>query len=247
MIRRLTILTALLTLCSLELGAQRIDRGYGESGASPIVFAPKGSWMLGGSAQFSAHSNQDFRIAVLDGLNSQGYSLSASPAFCYMLRDNMGAGVKLGYKRQQLDLGSAGISVAGTDLNWNDYFALNHDMVASIFLRNYIPIDRSGRIAMYADVQLKGTVGQSKVADSHSGQTVGTYSENHSTVLGVNPGAVIFFTKHFAFDANLEVLGLGYTVTRQTHNQINTGDRTTSNFSFMLNLLALNFGLYYYL
>lgn len=238
---------ALTALCPLGLGAQRIDRGYSESGATPVIFAPKGSWMLGGSAQFSSHANANFGIAVIDGVHSDGLKLSISPAFCYMLKNNMGIGVKAGYKRQVLDLSSASVSVAGTELSWSDYYAINQDFASAVFLRNYIPIDRSGRLAMYVDVQLKGTKGQSKVSDSHTGDTIGTFSQSYSAVLGVNPGAVVFFTRHFAFDANLEVLGLGYSSTRQTHNQIDTGARRSTDFSFMLNLLALNFGLYYYL
>lgn len=247
MFRKLTIILALAVLCPAGLSAQRIDRGYSGDSSAPVVFAPANTWMLGGSAQFSTHANDNYALTVLDGVNSGGYKLALSPAFCYMLKDNTGLGIKTGYARQDLDLRSAGLSAAGTDMSWKDYYAMKQDFMAAVFLRNYIPIDRSGRIAMYADVQLKGSTGQSKVADSHTGHTVGTYSKNYSAVLGVNPGAVVFFTRHFAFDANLEVLGLGYTSTSQTHNQIEEGRRNTTNFSFMLNLLALNFGLYYYL
>lgn len=235
-------------LCAFSAEAQHIiDRGYGDDGKKAIIFAPKGSWQLGGSTNFSSHQNDNFRVAVLEGINSTGYSLDFRPSFCYMIKDNVGLGVMAGYGRDMMDLESANVNVAGTAMDWENYYLLNHKLSSAVFMRTFIPIDQTGRAALYVDLRLNGKFGQNKVTDLQGDNTVGTWSKTTGLGLSVNPGASFLLTRHFAIQAGLQVFNVGYSVTKQVHNQVATGELGSSDFSYAIDILALNFGLFYYL
>lgn len=247
MLKKVLTMVFPLLLIAVSAGAQQMDRGYLTKGRRDLVFAPKGSWFLGGSAGFSNHDHDSYSITVLEGVDSKGYKLNVDPTFGYLIKDNVAAGVKLSYGRNYLDLDSASLSVAGTDLSWNDYFLLEHNMAASLFLRNYIPIGNSGRLAVYVDLQLTGKGGQGKVIDDRKGDMTGTYTKRHGASISVNPGGALLLSKHFGIDASIKVLNVGYDVTSQSHNQVANGEIKSADFSYNLDLLSLNLGLYYYL
>ena len=91
----LSVLFLILGTFSAE--GQKLDRGIDLS--SQPCFIKKGTWMVGGGASYMLHNNDNSRLLVVNGIKSTGYTLSVSPAFCYMFKDNMGVGVRVGYRR----------------------------------------------------------------------------------------------------------------------------------------------------
>ena len=122
---KIATVSALLLLLSLfRAEGQKLDRGIDLS--SQPCFIKKGTWMIGGGASYMLHDNDNSRLLVVNGIKSTGYTLSVSPAFCYMVKDNLGVGVRMGYKRNMLQLDSAKIKFEDVDLSVSDYHKISH-------------------------------------------------------------------------------------------------------------------------
>ncbi len=241
----LPALLALLALLSpLAARAQKLDRGI-DLGSQP-VFIPKGTWMVGGGAKYSLHNSSNSSLLVVSGINSTGYSLSISPAFCYMIRDNIGVGVRLGYRRNMFQLDSAKVSLGDIGLSASNFHRLSHNFEIQGIGRYYIPVAGLKRIGLFNEMQLAYSAGQGKILDGHD-TAEATYETSNSIGINVCPGFMAFVTDKLAIDVSVNMLGLQFDWTRQTHNQVAEGSRGTSLVNFKVNLLAIGFSLYYYL
>ena len=58
---------------------------------------------------------------------------------------------------------------------------------------------------------------------------------------------IAFVNDHLAVELNVGMLGLKYSQTDQIHNQVETGTRRASQINFNVNILAIGFGVAYYL
>lgn len=238
------------TVCFLAIGiqhaeAQKYDRGYDNS--HQVTFAPKGTFMIGGNARYSYHSMSNYSFLVVDGINSEGYTISATPTFLYMIRDNIGVGASLSYGRTLLDLASADLSVSEISMSVRDYYRLSQSFGGSLAFRPYIPLGHSGRFSMFAQVGLGFSVGQVKNTAKVDSQVKGTFTSQYKMIVGVNPGFTAFITNHLAMEVSIGVLGFNYFWTDQSHNQVATGSSSNSNASFTLNLASIAVGFAYYL
>lgn len=228
----------------LSAQAQRYDRGFD---LNSTTFTKKGTWMIGGQVAYSTHKNEDYHFLIIEDINSTGYRFTVSPMFCYMVRDNMGLGMRFGYGRNLLKVDSASLSIDEIDINVKDYYTLSHDFSAMAIYRNYIPLGESKRFALFNETQLAYSTGQAKLIDGHGTSIVGTYEKSNSLSLGLNPGMVAFINDHVAVEVNVGMLGLQYTSVDQTHNQVYKGSRETTQINFKVNILSIGFGLAYYL
>ncbi len=224
---------------------QKLDRGIDISSQS--CFIRKGTWMIGGGARYNLHNNDRARFLVVSGVNSSGYTLSVSPAFCYMFKDNFGAGVRIGYKRNMFQLDSASFSFGDTDLGLSDYHKINHSFEIQGIGRYYIPVGSSRRLGLVNELQLAYSCGQGKVMDGHGESVVATYETTGSLGINFCPGFMAFVTDKLAIDVSVNMLGLQYDWADQSHNRVTSGNRSTSFINFRVNLLAVGFSLYYYL
>ncbi len=239
------LVSVLLCLVAPEAGAQRYDRGYDT--AHQPVFAPKGTFMAGGNARFTYHSMENYKFLIADGINSNGYTVSATPTFLYMVKDNIGIGASLSYKRTLIDLKSANLSLSELNMDFEDYYRLSQSFGAAAAFRPYIPLGDSGRFSMFAQVNLGLSLGKVKNTALVSGETKGTYTGQYKIYAGVNPGITALLTNHIAMEVCVGVLGFSYGWTDQTHNQVTGGSSSNSNASFSLNLASIAIGLAYYL
>ncbi|MBQ3212421.1 MAG: outer membrane beta-barrel protein [Alistipes sp.] len=224
--------------------AQRYDRGFDLKSNS---FVEKGTWMVGGSVAYSTHNNDNYRFLVIENINSTGYRFSVSPLFCYMIRDNMGIGMRFAYGRNLLKVDSASVSIDEIDINVKDYYSLSHDFTAMAVYRNYIPLGNSRRFAMFSEMQLSYGLGQAKLIDNHGTNLIGSFEESYTVSLGLNPGMMAFINDHLAVEVNVGMLGLKYSHVDQTHNQVDKGNRDLTSINFKVNILSIGFGLSYYL
>ena len=203
--------------------------------------------MVGGKVGYSTHKNDSYRFLVIEDINSTGYRFTVSPMFCYMIRDNMGLGMRFGYGRNLLSVDSASINIENVGINVKDYFSLSHDFSAMAVYRNYIPLGSSKRFALFNEMQLAYGAGEAKIIDGHGTNIIGSYEKSHSLSLGINPGMIAFINDHLAVEFNVGMLGLQYNNVNQIHNQVSNGSRDATQINFKVNILSLGFGLAYYL
>lgn len=242
-----TITITFIMLMTLVFNAwgQRYDRGYDLS--NPNVFIKKGTWMFGGTANYSLHNYDNYTFTVIENINSTGYKLKISPAFSYTFKDNMGLGLRVDYGRNMMKLDTAAVNVGDIGLSVKDYHILNHKVTAKAILRNYIPLGNSTRFAMFNETQLSLGFGQGKIMDGHGENVKGSYDKITSFGINLCPGLMAFATDNLAVEFSVNMLGLNMDHVDQTHNQIYHGNRKTTSVNFKINILSIGFGLYYYI
>ena len=245
--RKLIFVIASAVLLAYGQGAfaQKLDRGL--SLASMPAFTEKGDWMIGGTASWAYHDNDNFKFLIADGVTTTGYSVVVSPAVCYMFRDNMGAGVRVGYQRGMLKVDEAGIGFGDLGIDISDFHTLKETYDIQGILRNYIPIGTSKRLALYNEIQLAYKFGAQKVVSGVEDWYDGSYGKIRNIGLNFCPGIVAFANDHLAVDVNVNMLGLSYGQNGQIHNQTDHAERSITSMNFKINILAIGFGLYYYL
>lgn len=233
-------------LDSLTVNQRREMRGLTSKSNE---FVPKGQWIFGGSVSYSTHTNKDYDFLVIEDINSEGYTVRVAPFVAYAVANNMALGGRFIYSRSLLKVQDASMSMGdadtGVNISVDGYYALRHSYEGALIWRNYIPLGRSKRFAIFTDIQLAAGGIQSKFAE---GQPVrGTFETGYSVSLGVTPGLIAFATNNMAFEVSVGVMGLNYSSVEQVHNQVTTGKRTTSNMNFKVNILSIGLGVAFYL
>jgi len=236
-----------MTLLLLSLGLpawaqtkEKIER-YDDS-KRPVI-AAKGDLVVGGTASLSGHDNSNYSFAVLTGINSVGFKATLAPEFCWFLIDNLGIGGKIGYGRTMLDASSGTLDMGSIKMNVTDYKTVSQNLNLTAFVRYYLPIGESERVAMYVDGGLQGVWGHSKESNKNTGAVVGTWQDKFKGGLVVNPGIFAYLNHKVAVYVSLGMAGISFNKVSQTHNQVSDGSRNYFTTSFMLDLTALNFGL----
>lgn len=234
----------MLLLGALNAEAQHYDRGYETTPSSP--FLKKGTWMAGGTARYSQHINNDYNFLVIDDINSSGYSISVNPRALYLIKDNMGVGLRFSYARSMLDLASADLSLSEISMSAKDCYQIQHKYSAHAVCRAYIPLAGSKRIAMFADLLLGGSFKQGKAFNAGAEYVTGSYTRSYTVELAVDPGIVAFISDKLALELSVGIFGVNYRWTDQIRNQVSFGSSDFTSAGFMLNLLSLGVGMSYY-
>lgn len=216
------------------------------------VFVPRGQWIFGGTASYTTHRNKDYKLLIIDGINSDGYSVSVSPMLAYAPYKNMAVGIRFGYDRSLLALDGASVSFADASLDIDMLHQLKHTYTGTLFWRPYIPLGHTNRFALFAEVQLNFSMAQSKIVakdgmvDSYPAYN-GTYTKKFGGSLGVQPGLMAFVTNNTALEVSIGVFSIGYNQADQIRNQVDMGTTKSSNMSFNVNFLSIGFGVSFYL
>ena len=87
----------------------------------------------------------------------------------------------------------------------------------------------------------------SKIAGRMEEGYNGNYTDDRSIQVNFCPGIVGFANDHWAVDVNVNMLGLTLANMKQSQNQVEKGSLNVTKMSFQVNILAIGFGLYYYL
>jgi hypothetical protein len=122
---------------------------------------------------------------------------------------------------------------------------LKHSYDVAAIWRQYIPLGRNRRIALFAEFQVAMGGSESKFAEGSPIR--GTYSKGFDLSIGANPGVVAFITNNMALELNVGMLGLGYSHNKQVHNQVTTGKSSSSAMNFKVNILSIGMGVAFYL
>ena len=202
--------------------------------------------MLGGTARYSQHLNDDYNMLIINDINSNGYNVSVNPRLMYMFKDNMGVGLRFSYDRSMLDLASADLSVSDITMSAKDCYEIQHQFSAHGVYRAYIPLGSSKRVAMFADLLFGGSYKQGKNFNAGGDYVLGTYTQKYALELAVEPGIVAFLSERLAVEMNVGIFGLNYSWADQLKNQVIGGHSDSTSAGFMVNLLSLGVGLSYY-
>ena len=182
---------------------------------------------------------------IIEGINSNGYTVKVSPLIAYSPKKNMAIGVRFAYGRSLFALDNASVSVAGAGLNVDFFHALKHSYEAVALWRQYIPLGNSKRFALFTEMQLNLGGSQAKFAEGSNIR--GTYQRGYNVSVGLNPGIVAFATNNIALELNVGVLGLNYSHIQQIHNQVSTSERSGGSINFKVNILSIGMGVGFYL
>ena len=231
---------------ALTINEMRQQRGLTDT---HNLFVPRGQWIFGGTASYSTHSNETYRFLVVEGIESKGYTFKVSPMIAYAFRNNMALGGRFIYSRTLLKLDKASINFgdegSSVDLNVRDYYALQHNYQVAAIWRQYIPLGRNKRFALYNEMSLAGGGSQARFANDSP--VKGTYQKGYSFSLGISPGIIAFATNNMAVEVNVGVMGITYDHTEQVHNQVTVGERNISQMNFKINIFSIGLGVAFYL
>ena len=231
---------------TLTVNEMRSQRGLTDT---HNLFIPKGQWIFGGTASYSTHTNQSYQFLVIEGINATGYTFKVSPMIAYAFRNNMALGGRFIYSRTLLKLDKASINFgdegSGVELNVRDYYALQHNYQIAAIWRQYIPLGRNKRFALYNEMSLAGGGSQARFANDSP--VKGTYQKGYSLSLGISPGIIAFATNNMAVEVNVGVMGITYDHTEQVHNQVTVGERNISQMNFKINIFSIGLGVAFYL
>ncbi len=212
-------------------------------------FVPRGQWIFGGTASYSTHSNDSYRFLIIDGIESVGYTFRVSPMVAYAFRRNMALGGRFIYSRTLFKLDTAdlkfGDAETGTDISVKDFYALRSSFQVAAVWRQYIPLGKSKRFALFNEMTLAGGGIRAKFANDSPVR--GTYESGYSLSLGIAPGIVAFATNNMAVEVNVGVMGFSYNSVKQVHNRVSVGRRSSSMLNFKVNLLSIGLGMAFYL
>lgn len=242
--RKYLLILSILFLGAFCAEAQNYNRGYESTPSSPFV--TKGTWMAGGTFSYSQHINDGHNILLINDINSVGYNFSINPKVLYMIKDNMGIGLKFSYDRGMMDLSSASLSVAGIEMNAKDCYQINHKFSMHAVCRAYIPFADIKRFALFADVILGGSFKQGKAFNAGAEYIYGTYQQTTSLEIAANPGIMVFLSNRLSMECNVGLFGLSYGWNNQVTNQVSTGSSDITTAGFMVDLLSIGIGLSYY-
>ena len=231
---------------SLTINQMRSQRGLTYT---HNLFIPKGQWIFGGTASYSTHTNRSYQFLVIEGIDSKGYTFKVSPMIAYAFRNNMALGGRFIYSRTLLKLDKASINFgdegSSVNLNVQDYYALQHTYQVAAIWRQYIPLGRNKRFALYNEMSL--AAGGSEARFANGSPVKGTYQKGYSASLGISPGIIAFATNNMAVEVNVGVMGITFDHTEQVHNQVTVGERNLSQMNFKINIFSIGLGVAFYL
>ena len=243
--------TAAQTAATADQRPKTINEMRQERGLTDThnLFVPKGQWIFGGTASYSTHTNKGYQFLVIEGINSKGYTFRVSPMIAYAFRDNMALGGRFIYSRTLLKLDNAelhfGNEETGTNIVARDFYSLKQTYSAAAIWRQYIPLGRNKRFALFNEMSLAAGGTQARFANDSP--VKGTYETGYTLSLGISPGIVAFATNNMAVEVNVGVMGISYTHAKQVHNQVTVGKRNTSMMNFKVNIFSIGLGMAFYL
>lgn len=213
------------------------------------VFVPRGQWVFGGYASYSTHRNNSYNFLVFDDIDSDGYTFKVSPMIAYAVRDNMAIGLRGVYGRTLLKLDSGRLSLgdedSGVNIEADYYYSLKHNYSVAVVWRQYIPLGRDKRFALFTETSLAGGGHETKFAANQPVR--GTFETGYELALGVSPGLIAFISNTMAVELNVGVMGLNFKHSHQVQNQVQEADVNTSYMNFSVNILSIGLGVSFYL
>lgn len=217
-------------------------------GLEQISFVPKGQWIGGFSVSYQQSDFDNYQFLVIEDMAGDTYTFKVSPMALYCFKDNLAAGMRMGYSRSKTRLDAANF-VVGEDTSYelDHMFSISHNYYGTAVFRNYISLGHSMRFGFFNEVQLEIGGGQSKLVNGTGDALTGTYERSFNIGLGLTPGIIAFLSNYSAIEVSIGVLGFNYNHTHSVSDQIYVANRNRKSANFKINLFSVNFGVAFYI
>lgn len=197
-----------------------------------------GSLTFSFDARSAENEDQLFRQVVTQ--NKYNYRIIGNGG--YAIKNNMTLGLAAGYGRASED-------VTFIDDNNQNVTSKSLQQGLSIVpnMRNYIPLGK-GQLQVLVQTELSVTFGES-LQRIFRQEDIDKIEGNFLEIeLGVSPGLILFFDRHWAFETTVAIAGFSTRIEEETTNddKDNRQRIVESGVDLRLNLLQLNLGLAYY-
>lgn len=213
---------------------------------------PKGAMGVGFQflwAQMDASNLQ--ALAMVSGATGKAGFGNIAPSFMYAYANNNAIGVRLSYSMVDVKMTSGQVKLLTDDLTLK-LDALDTKMNVyggSVFNRSWFGLDKNGRFALFADVDLGYAYSDTK---SSSGKAI-----THSIGLTFSPGLEIFVMNNLSLYFSLSFANISYDNSKSYRwvegvegvsdgHWDQTGDSNRFNFKVRFNIIDLHLGLAYY-
>ena len=254
MIKRITILFAIVSLSAFVYADEVVDgnvilpgKNYSryDRGLLNYLFIPQGQWVLGATASYQEFDTEDVQLlSLIKDFNFKGKSVSVNPYAAYFFKHNQSAGIKLGYSKNTLNLGSLGVDF-DEDINFTLKNVLyeSYNYSASVSYRHYVGFDTNRRFAVFIEVDLKFANGHGKFIRYYNDEPRDTRTHSQEISLNFSPGLCIFVHEYVSFNVSFGVFGIYFKEEKQTTNNVEEGKKFSSGANFKFNVFNLNMGI----
>ena len=178
-----------------------------------------------------------------------GYNtFGVTPSFEYFLADNLSLMARFEYSWLGVDLDNASLHLSedlGLDITGEHYKRQSYALAAGV--RYYLPFMGSKVFGFFVEGAVNGGYVQSMLYELEDGLKHGTYNSNWKVALRVDPGICFFVQENVDFEVSVGLLDLTYQFNKQSENQVKTSSGSGLGTGFNINLLALRFGVHFYL
>jgi hypothetical protein len=184
--------------------------------------------------------NEDQLIRQVVDQNKYDYRIIGNGG--YAIKDNMTLGLLAGYGRAREEItyiDENGENVTSKRLQQGLSLAPN--------MRNYIPIGK-GQLQILIQTELNVTFGESLQRTFRTEDIDKVEGEFVDIELGVSPGLLLFFDRHWAFETTIGIAGFSTRIEEEVKNydQDNRKRIVETGVDLKINLLQLNLGVAYY-
>lgn len=220
----------------------KMDRGVVQK-----TFVPKGTWFAGGTISYTDLGATDYTFLLFENLSAKSVMFGAKVFAAYTFANNVAAGISFDYSRTIIAIDNVDMNL-GSGLNFQikEFYSIQQIYTATAFLRTYINIGDSKRFGMFNDIRAYFGGGQGKVTNGSGLELSGTYEKITKLGLVLAPGISVFATDFMTVEATIGILGIEYSRSEQTTNQVYQGAFETFSASFKLNLLSIGLGIAFY-
>ncbi|GJM59875.1 hypothetical protein [Persicobacter diffluens] len=203
-------------------------------------YRAKGRFHTGLTFSFSTRNamNEDQLVQVL--LDQRKFDFSMGTNLGYFVKENFSVGIGFGYNR-----GVNERTIQGDPLNTLAQ-SVNQSYVATAFIRNYLPLDKQGRFALFNQTNFHFEHGARLNVNTVGAEINKSHTDFYEIGLGIQPGMVAFISSGFSFEVSVGLLGLNVSKETGRENYEEVTEVTKSNFDFQISLLQLNMGVSYY-
>lgn len=156
----------------------------------------------------------------------------------YFIKDMFALGGKLNYRFSEKDSGYSGDSDTTRIQSVSRFTSLG------FLMRNYLPIDKSGRFSLFVETGVDVGYGKEIVQTTLIDDMDRKVTESYILDIGVTPGIMAFINKGVAIEASVNIMGL---TAQWGDYDFNNGERTGGSSSvdldFTIKLLTLFIGI----
>lgn len=230
---------------TLPLFMKQKNFGRFDRGLYNYLFIPKGVWQAGMSVSYGQFSTADYQLLdILTDFDFSGHTFSVKPYIAYFLRSNISMGMRVGYTNSHAGVGDVQLDISedmGFGMKDIAYSAESYS--AAIFARYYVGLGRASRFAIFNEVELAFSSGNTSFSRPKGDNISNNHSTYMQTAINFSPGVCVNVMKNVSFNISFGIFGFNLKSEKQAVDGVALGRRFTSGANFRFNIFNLAFGL----